>query len=732
MAEISKININGTIHNIRDKYAESLKMDKNFPEGHGSVALGYNPDTTNLCTIDEDPTNSDKELIAVIGNTVIEDEYSNAFTLDMYGNAWFAGDVSVGTNQKSLATVDQIPTVPTSLKNPNSLTIKGNGTQSFTYDGSSAKTLNIKAGNSIGVSSNTSGDITINTSNALLGQGYGTCLTAESDEAKVVTLPNYSLVIGGFIAVKFTYSVPANATMNINNKGAKAIYYKGKAIVGDIINANEVAYFIYDGTYYHLLGVDRNRFFTSLVPYGTAIKENDDLNTTNFLKVGNYYCSTNEIAETLLNCPTITTNTDGTKTGVAFTMIVSSPLSQIVDDENGAQKHRFRILQTYNGPQYTQYCHSDNTAGNWIYGEWHEVIKSNGGTIKGNIVFNNNSSKQKDEPNLTWKKVTSSSGDNIPYLGFAQDQTDGTFLWSLRGTEWQTGLAIGGGSTNLLWKGNRVLDTTDLGTTIKPLQDSVLSPSASGDVTTAFIDTISQDKNGKITATKKNIPPSLKNPNALTIEINGTQSLTYDGSSPQTLNLGTAAQTNSDDYATSAQGTKADNALPKSGGNVSGHIYLTGAQANSSTGNTSQIVFGTNAENGNHVVISSNTGALVINPTTSTTTNQIVLYLNKASVFPSGISANVTGNLTGTASKATADADGNTITSTYAKLASPTFTGTPKAPTASKGTNTTQIATTAFVQTGLADKAPMYTYGTEDLTSGVSPLATGTLHFVYE
>lgn len=34
----------------------------------------------------------------------------------------------------------------------------------------------------------------------------------------------------------------------------------------------------------------------------------------------------------------------------------------------------------------------------------------------------------------------------------------------------------------------------------------------------------------------------------------------------------------------------------------------------------------------------------------------------------------------------------------YAPLASPTFTGTPAAPTASVGTNTTQIATTAFVQ----------------------------------
>ena len=34
----------------------------------------------------------------------------------------------------------------------------------------------------------------------------------------------------------------------------------------------------------------------------------------------------------------------------------------------------------------------------------------------------------------------------------------------------------------------------------------------------------------------------------------------------------------------------------------------------------------------------------------------------------------------------------------YARSASPTFTGTPKAPTAASGTNTTQLATTAFVQ----------------------------------
>ena len=50
-----------------------------------------------------------------------------------------------------------------------------------------------------------------------------------------------------------------------------------------------------------------------------------------------------------------------------------------------------------------------------------------------------------------------------------------------------------------------------------------------------------------------------------------------------------------------------------------------------------------------------------------------------------------------------------------APLASPTFTGTPAAPTATAGTNTTQIATTAFVTAGLNLKANL-----------ASPTFTGT------
>ena len=59
---------------------------------------------------------------------------------------------------------------------------------------------------------------------------------------------------------------------------------------------------------------------------------------------------------------------------------------------------------------------------------------------------------------------------------------------------------------------------------------------------------------------------------------------------------------------------------------------------------------------------------------------------------------------------------------TVAFLASPTFTGTPAAPTAAADTNTTQIATTAYVQTELGDYLTTTTAGTTYL-----PLAGGTL-----
>lgn len=97
-------------------------------------------------------------------------------------------------------------------------------------------------------------------SNASLGQGYGTCATAEATAAKVVTLSGYSLTTGGIVAVKFTYGLCASATMNINSRGAKKIFIDGAAVTGTTakrVLAGDIAYFIYDGTQYHFLGTDK-------------------------------------------------------------------------------------------------------------------------------------------------------------------------------------------------------------------------------------------------------------------------------------------------------------------------------------------------------------------------------------------------------------------------------------------------------------------------------------------
>ena len=122
--------------------------------------------------------------------------------------------------------------------------LAANRTYCFVYDGTNYQIV---------------GDLDSNSTytNMSLGNGYGTCTTGGSTTAKVVTLSNYALLVGGVVAVKFTNAVPANATMNINSKGAKSIYYHGAAITANIIQAGDVATFIYNGSQYDLLAVDR-------------------------------------------------------------------------------------------------------------------------------------------------------------------------------------------------------------------------------------------------------------------------------------------------------------------------------------------------------------------------------------------------------------------------------------------------------------------------------------------
>lgn len=108
---------------------------------------------------------------------------------------------------------------------------------------------------------------------------YGTCSTAASTTAKVVTCADFSLVKGAIIAVLFTTANTASTpTLNVNGTGAKSIYI-GSGTVNSTTNtlkwsANTLLYFIYDGTYFRYLGA---RASASVVPpdgagvwYGTS------------------------------------------------------------------------------------------------------------------------------------------------------------------------------------------------------------------------------------------------------------------------------------------------------------------------------------------------------------------------------------------------------------------------------------------------------------------------------
>ena len=110
------------------------------------------------------------------------------------------------------------------------------------------------------------------------------------------------------------------------------------------------------------------RFTRSLLPVGTSIPANANLNTIEYMKIGKYYCSQNVDAKTVKNCPT----------NMAFSMEVFNPLSTNIDDETTADyTYRLRVLTPYDtGIHYIQCCRTSGTPGTWTYDSWYVTPRS--------------------------------------------------------------------------------------------------------------------------------------------------------------------------------------------------------------------------------------------------------------------------------------------------------------------------------------------------------------------
>lgn len=185
-----------------------------------------------------------------------------------------------------IASTSQIPTIPTSLKNPNALTIDG-----WSYDGSSAKVV----GNTV---------------------FYGVCDTAQGTATKTVTIDNtgFALTTGVMVLIKFTNgSSVANPTLNINSTGAKAMHrYAGTSMSTGVntggIRAGAVKLFVYDGTQYVEDFWENSTYYTESCYITTSASTSAKVGTNNvytsalansYLQVHNYYANTAKSALTL-------------------------------------------------------------------------------------------------------------------------------------------------------------------------------------------------------------------------------------------------------------------------------------------------------------------------------------------------------------------------------------------------------------------------------------------------
>lgn len=156
---------------------------------------------------------------------------------------------------------------PTSMQNPNSLTLTMNGSSS-SYNGSATASKSWYAPTSGGTAGY---NLISNGSGAPVWQGppYAECTTQGNVAAKTVSISNFRLVIGARIVVKFNYTHTStdNATLNVSSTGAKPIlkftphsYYSPDGVSGQYITSKhswcfgESLELVYDGTNWVIIG----------------------------------------------------------------------------------------------------------------------------------------------------------------------------------------------------------------------------------------------------------------------------------------------------------------------------------------------------------------------------------------------------------------------------------------------------------------------------------------------
>jgi hypothetical protein len=133
--------------------------------------------------------------------------------------------------------------------------------------------------------------------------GFGGGVSQDSGLARTVAITDYDLVKNGIVAVTFTVDVPANATLNVNAQGAKPIYYRGSAIVANVIRGGDTVTFMYDGTNYKVLCIDGGAGHEIENSAGTKLTQRDVMQVLDGLEAVDD--STNQKTKIKMNLPIV-------------------------------------------------------------------------------------------------------------------------------------------------------------------------------------------------------------------------------------------------------------------------------------------------------------------------------------------------------------------------------------------------------------------------------------------
>lgn len=239
-------------------------------------------------------------LNTLVGDTAVSTQISSAISSATSSTTpKVAGTAAVGT-ETTFARGDHV--------HPAQTTVSGNA-------GSATKLATSRRID--GVSFNGSASIT----------HYGTCSTGASTVEKTVSLTGFSLTTGARIIVKFNNSNTASSpTLNVNGTGAKNIRYRGINLVSGQLRANGVYEFVYDGTYYNLIGdIDSN----------TDTKVTNTLNTTAKAYVTGTTSASTNTGTQVFDTGVYLDTTAGYLTATMFNGDLSGTATKATQDANG-------------------------------------------------------------------------------------------------------------------------------------------------------------------------------------------------------------------------------------------------------------------------------------------------------------------------------------------------------------------------------------------------------------